>query len=68
MTTIASTLIENRAKLEKQVCLMTIPEIRLAIDEALAVIDMGILKGKDLENLKLGASILARILLRRQGK
>jgi len=49
-------------------CNMTTPELQDAIDEALSIIDMGLLSGKDLEAMKEGAAFLARTLLRRKTK
>jgi hypothetical protein len=47
---------------------MTTPELQAAIDEALSIIDMELLSGKELEAMKEGADFLAKALLRRKTK
>jgi len=65
---VAYCLMEERSlhRVQKIVCNMSNQEMQNAIDEALAILEMGLLQDKALENLKKGASLLAHVLLRRK--
>ena len=54
--------------LNKKIASMTNVQLQAQIDECLAVIDKGLLKGEILATTKKSASVLAYILLRRQGR
>lgn len=67
--TIPAMLLEEKRlhRVQLMVCEMSNAQLQDAIDEALAIMEMGLMQGKALDNLKKGATLLAHILRRRQG-